>query len=383
MSRPTPSGVMRERIERAVDGEGSAALLQDWLQGYRMPPLGEEDEPYVWLIRGLLEIPESERRDEVTRRLAAWLAEILEQRPDVEKLGHLPDRLLYNALMFAGGLECPEILWEPLLGALERNKLENRKYHGIPLQGSLRTALVNNQLDSHLEDDWLAMAEGDDHGRLRGNVFDGFRALAQMPPEEAEQVLAWDSLENALTYQIENVFDGNKNKKLRYLIRDQMREVVDRRSEHRRQVSRFFLRVAHKRLWPEWTVTLLPSLYLEHEDGRSMYLWYRYREVLNGAFGRNLEASEWLCHEEVLRVRLQPEERQFAGQVLPKLEEHRLASLTVSDRAERGDVLHALFELELQAGDQEKRRRLSRARESILQETDVAASSASALGAGP
>lgn len=335
MTPPTPSEVMRERIERAVDGEGSAALLQDWLQGYRMPTLGEEDEPYVWLIRGLLEVPEGERRDEVTRRLAAWLAEILE-RPDVEKLGHLPDRLLYNALMLAGGLECPEILWEPLLGMLERNTLGDRTYHGIPLRSSLRTALVNNQLDSRLEDIWLAMAteKGGDE-RLPGNVYDGFGGIVRLPGSElVPGSRSWDLLREGLTHSVKRLGDMTER---RILFRNLTEQLVERHSEQGK-VNHWLLVMAHQESWPRWAVEGLPSLFYRLENRVDDWaVWKLYYEFLKAVHVDLPPPENALCEDRVYLLSA-PVWEPSEGHLLAALEQVRREHPWSSNRSLYGSL---------------------------------------------
>jgi len=69
---PGPVGEMKRKLVTwLADTEGEKARLLDWLQGYDLPPVGDELAPYEWLLLGL--IGEAvELRGELYAR-AAWI----------------------------------------------------------------------------------------------------------------------------------------------------------------------------------------------------------------------------------------------------------------------------------------------------------------------
>src|SRR2546425_483054 len=91
--------------------------LIDWLQGYDMPPVGHDEEPYVWLLRGL---PEADERHEAEKEFAKRVAVLLLDEPDVKRPGKRADQVLYNLFMLGAGLSCPDELAVPLYEIYER-----------------------------------------------------------------------------------------------------------------------------------------------------------------------------------------------------------------------------------------------------------------------
>ena len=62
--------------------------LIGWLQGSGLPPVGHDEEPYHWLLRGI-PIP-GEARDYLERRFAERLAIVLGEQPDVHPVEWIP-----------------------------------------------------------------------------------------------------------------------------------------------------------------------------------------------------------------------------------------------------------------------------------------------------
>src|SRR5258708_7415004 len=97
------------------------ATLIDWLQGRGLPPVGHDEEPYQWLLRG---IPAGgPARDFLERRFAERLAVLIGEQPDVQPL--VSDRnqdFLLNLYWTCAGLSRPRFLGEQLWQAYKRLK---------------------------------------------------------------------------------------------------------------------------------------------------------------------------------------------------------------------------------------------------------------------
>ena len=155
--------------------------LIDWLEGHKLQRVGYEDEPYVWILRGL---PLGDERCWAETRLAQRVATVLEDEPDVKKPGKRPEQVLFNLFMLCAGLNCPDELNKPLRQVLGRKALKG-EWLGVDLRYTLQGALTWNQLDRHLESVWDAMLSGKGHDFLPGDEYVGFDGILQMPESEA------------------------------------------------------------------------------------------------------------------------------------------------------------------------------------------------------
>jgi hypothetical protein len=159
---------------------GPEGQLLDWLRGYDLPVTGDE-EPYLWLARGL------EVRGDLTASGGAFcerIKAVLESRPDRGITGSWPERVLYNLYMLCACLHCPICLAEPLL-TIYRDRPADRPWRGLVPREALRTALVENQLDTTLHTDWKALLEGrSDY--LPGDPEAGFEGILKMHPSREQ-----------------------------------------------------------------------------------------------------------------------------------------------------------------------------------------------------
>lgn len=155
--------------------------LRDWLVD-RNFPMPDNEEPFIWLIRGL---PDGDCY-KARRVFAQRVAKLLFQKPDVSENGPDRPRLLYNLLSLCAAItEQREFLGRPLYEMYDRHKKKRTlegAYKDLPLAGLLRAALTLNQLDRKLRPEWMAMLKGMAHAWLPGNVFDGMQGLTWFPP---------------------------------------------------------------------------------------------------------------------------------------------------------------------------------------------------------
>ena len=122
--------------------EQSTELLIEWLQGYKLPPFGNDYEPYLWLLRSL----EVAKADKLKELFAEKLAKILLKKPDIIPIGKHNKKLLYNLLLCCSGLNYPKHLAFPLREMLQRKKL-NGRWQEIDLCHCLFLALAENHME--------------------------------------------------------------------------------------------------------------------------------------------------------------------------------------------------------------------------------------------
>lgn len=341
---------MRRLIEEALDHpDEGPERLQRWLQGLDLPPLGSEEEPYIWILRGLSEIEERAQAEQI---LASWTAEIIDRQPDVEPIGRFPDRLLYNLFFLAGGLARPGELWEPLLRVYERRALEG-SHLGFDHRRNLVRALSRNQSDARLEEDWRLLARGELVEFLEGATLDGLWAVVLMPhPERGPGYPALDAIGEALDHQVKEL-EGQPYRRRQFLeLCDRIMELhVDRKE----QLQLWFVQTAHRLGWPEWAVEGLPSLWFRDESlGRGsavgrVVVWEPYARYLRE---NTLGSVTLVCNGRVAQIDLAREITQEQSQLLGTFEESRRGNPYSSHRALLGDVRHAVASLSSEADDE-------------------------------
>ena len=149
----------------------SALLL--WAQGYNFPPVGHDEEPFSWLIRGLLA---SEHPQRVEAALVAAMRDVLGDWPTHSAGLDRPDQALFNLLQLAAAIAEPVSLF-PALQRFSEKHWPLGDWLGADLAGSLRAALTENQTDKTLREVWLKMIGGHPDPYLKGLPADGFRGL--------------------------------------------------------------------------------------------------------------------------------------------------------------------------------------------------------------
>lgn len=149
--------------------------LIGWLQGNGLPPVGHDEEPYHWLLRG---IPADTpiHRDYMQKQLAERLAILLSEEPDVHPLiASNSAEFLSNLYWTCAGLNRPAFLAEPLWQAYKR--LKHSKLSGA-VKDALQAAIVQNQPgDKALREIWEPMVEQGRHRWLRGSEIVGYEGI--------------------------------------------------------------------------------------------------------------------------------------------------------------------------------------------------------------
>lgn len=316
-----------------------AEELIRWLQYFDFPPVGHDEEPYKWLLRGLRP-QEGALRAEFAQRVAA----VLEARPDVKRPGKRPEQVLYNLLLLSAGLKQPRRLAEPLRAMLERGKLDGH-WQGVQLRSCLREALTENQTDGSLLPIWRAMLYKRGHKFLKGNKFDGYRGIINMPvTDDSLRAPDLEEIGKALREIADHLKgDDDIRPELRYLIKMAM----DRHPEHRGW-DLDLLRQADKHRWPPVAVECLPSLYIplkgEHAGLRRFILWNHIYSLVEHTDGCVVEKE--LCRGHGYLAQLPQMAVRIVSQVAPRLEEARLNNPFPTIESGKKVVINVMAEIE-------------------------------------
>jgi hypothetical protein len=346
----------------------SCDRLVDWLQGYKLPPVGHDDEPYVWILRS---IPAGELRNAVEIRIAACLAELLTKLAD-RKLRRV-DReaqVAYNAFMLAAGLGTPEILFEPLLSVLGSERIAGN-WLGVALGDALRLALTHNQIDAELKDDWFDLLHQREPQRLRGTPYDAFDGLLLMPTGEDLTEREWVGVVGEALAEFARQFEQSKVD-----ARERFRELVIRTGEARLNppsLERDLILAADQFDWPIWAVECLPNLYIaesvsEWGDERAL-MWSRMVFLLPDH--KQVQRVRTLCHGVVLEAILSATASRYAHLIATEVEPLRLQNPYFSDRAVLNTINEAVMNLERRAamsGEEEFSRGLQKKRIELSRE---------------
>src|SRR6266404_225706 len=335
---------MRNLVSTWVEPkEPDAAHLLNWLQGSELPPVGHQEEPFLWLLRG---IPVGSHRYEAERKMASAAARILAMEPDLNPVGKRPDQLLYNLLMLCAGLGATDELAEQLYSVLGRQTV-NGRWMGNDLRGTLRAALIENQIDNRLKPVWEAMLSGTRGESLPGNRYDGFEGILLMPlsPDRREQP-DLDAIGSALT-----------------VLAGVLKEEEDKRSDFRYLVSRVYeaypgrpslqeelVRQADKNNWPTWALEALPTLYFPaiHQKSNKnefFYVWRPVVDVVEGVYSFSEEGG--LCQNQVVLVRMPQETLDFVEQIAPVFDWNRINNPYHTVRSGIAVTTDTMAELEL------------------------------------
>lgn len=246
----TPTGWMREALLPWLGKKDwTTAELLGFLQGYGLPPVGHDEEPYVWLLRGL---PSGANRQNAETELAHRVAALLREQPDVNRPGRRPEQALCNLLLLCVGLNAAEILAKPLAELYDRQMKKNTlagSWIGLSLSARLRDALIENQIDNRFKQLWLEMSKGNSSERLPGHPPHGFSGILWMPKLEGQRgipdIEAIGEALKSLTVYLESAADRSKRFE-RFL-----RRVKDAYPDVSWDLE--FLLMCYGNQWPKWT----------------------------------------------------------------------------------------------------------------------------------
>ncbi|MDQ3802388.1 MAG: hypothetical protein M3416_00810 [Acidobacteriota bacterium] len=352
--------------------------LSRWLQGYDLPAIGSDDEPYVWLLYGLPPGGDYHLRE---TQLAERTARLINERPDVLRPGDMPERLLYNLLSLCSGLSAPDQLAEPLYAMYERRALEGQ-WLGVELYDALLSALVPNQVDDRLAGVWRRMLDGEEPEPLRGNMYDGFEGILWMPKSRltrGEPDLG--SLGHAL-WVMSRHLDGTPHCRLEFTsLLDKVQEIYFGHPTWKTDL----LNLAHKYNWVRWAVECLPDLSFvveevepaldRHAGGEKitrLIVWWPFTKVLEAgaaAADFRFKTEKSFCDKQVFQVILPQREMQFIVGLASFVEPYRIYNPFPSPASVVGNIADAMSAYEDKLGrDDQRSQILERVHRDILEE---------------
>ena len=260
---PEPTQWMQEMMIPWLCSENlELGRLVDWLSGRGLPPVGHEEEPYHWILRGIA-VPGDRARDFLERSLAERLAVVLGEQPDIAALTEgNPNEFLRNLYWTCSGLQRHSVLGEPLWGAYKR--LRHTKLPGA-VRDSLQAAMVHNQVDpiKPLREIWEPMVKNGRHHLLRGSEKIGYRGIVERYAQFGKQKPHLEQVVWALG-EISRRWDEDRKAEFEEFIReipdwDTSAEVAKRISEaaHDSRPSQG---------WSDWALLLAPLKKLQLSD---------------------------------------------------------------------------------------------------------------------
>ena len=228
--------------------------LYDWLRGGGLPPVGYDDEPYQWLLRGIA--IHGPARDHLEKRFAERLSILLGEEPDVVMRDGGED-FLRNLYWTCAGLRRPSYLAEHLWQAYRR--LKRTKLRG-DVKDALQAALIQNQFGASKPlEIWEKMVTTGHHSWLRGGEIAGYEGILARHATITKDI---DKVLWALG-RISHRWDPSKKADFRRL----MLRVPDL---DQTEGAKLLIKSASdsKAGWSEWAVELLPQLsYPKIHDG--------------------------------------------------------------------------------------------------------------------
>jgi hypothetical protein len=340
--------------------------LVDLLEGAGLPPVGHDEEPYLWLLRVL---PEDEpERSAAAAKLAATAAVLLEGHPDIKPTTRQPESLLYNLLLLCAGLHRPQELAEPLFDMWKRKALAGR-WQGLDLRAALSAALASNQIDERLWPEWRDLLRGKPGRFLPGHPYDGFDGALWMPSGSDQlDKPNLPALGKALKLMASHL---ETDRQRRQMFQKLIERVLDAYPVHSSwEVD--VIRLADRESFPVWAVECLPSLFVELENsdaGRRVALAWHYLVACLGKPGTAWVRRGSLCEGHVLEVEIEEALFQWLELIAPEFEARRLALHFPSQRALSGaalDGMAAVEASEASLGRVAEAKRLRSAREKLL-----------------
>jgi transcriptional regulator with XRE-family HTH domain len=169
-------------LEKRADDQ----LLLEWLQGKGLPPVGDQDPPYVWVIRAIeVEGPESRH----LALLKGWLAKLVPEAISSARVLESPDEFLVGLFSLAAVFRVPELFDEPL-ARIQQQIAADPNCLSETSKAALLSAIIRNQADGTLKSLWLDTIRTGEHPLLPANELDGFEGLKWLPPGPNVRALA-------------------------------------------------------------------------------------------------------------------------------------------------------------------------------------------------
>jgi hypothetical protein len=343
--------------------------LVDWLQGYTLPPVGQDEEPFVWILRG---VTLNDDRYKAESELAFRLARFIETEPGSIQLGKRPNQVLYNLFMLCAGLSYPKVLGESLYAIYEKRSLEG-EWLGVDLRDALLMALVSNQIDNRLQSIWEYMLSGGTDDFLPGDEFDGFNGILLMPSAETGLGEPAMSEIGSALHSISKHLEPEQER--RPIFSSHIKTAVEA-YPGRPTWSADLIMQANEKQWPAWAVECIPNLYIPLEqvtgEKNRTLIWHYILACVPCSY--KYEILDHLCKGHVLDTRLSDQTALFVEYIAPYFERVRIGNQFPSERSMIGIVAGAMSDLEMWAraqSDSDIADHLSEVRRQILEHSGV------------
>jgi len=292
--------------------------LIDWFQGYNLPAVGHDEEPYLWLLRG---VPEADERHAAEKKFTGRAAMLLKEKPDVKRPGKRPDQALYNLFMLCAGLSCPDELADPLFRVFERRQLKG-KWRGIDIRSALKSALISNQKDSRVFASWEKLLLNGKNEFFTVDEFEFLDAARLMPESEDKRgEPALNAIGKAFKMMASKL-EPDHERRIRY------RSIVNKVIETypgRPTWNLDLLRQADGNVWPIWSIECLPSLYVPILDNGSSdrtLTWHYLVSCIPWPLNYRVVGS--MCQEQVFELEMADTTAEFVESIAPVFERNRL-----------------------------------------------------------
>ena len=180
-----PVNWVRSKLIEYLDlDERDPERLAAWLSGRHLPPIGDEEEPWVWLARA---VPKAD-----TKRRMALIDALDTLLARVEKTAPREDRYLVNLFRLTAEVG-EETFSQALHGRLHSIYEWVHTGHSHLRRAelsALRDSLIRHQTNVFYCDEWFRMIENDRHEILPGTAVEGFRGLCYIPTRPNLEIIA-------------------------------------------------------------------------------------------------------------------------------------------------------------------------------------------------
>jgi hypothetical protein len=333
--------------------------LERWCSGYDLGAIGQEEEPYQWILGAL---PEGPSREERERGLSKRVADLLLKIPN-PSVARRSQKVLYNLLKLSAGLSCGEELL-PSLENLLKSRTVTGDWDGANLRAQLFTAVAANQVDERFDLLWKTILN---RGENNVSPYIGFEGALLMPPSASKRGEPnLDAIGNGLLCMAKQLDPQHQRRVTFRRLIDEVLEIYPGRQSW--PIELLFL--ADRNLWPEWAVECLPSLLIwDCQEPGTAFVWHYLLAFLPTQYGRSVKQR--LCEGAVLQVSLDERASEFLQRIGAIVEANRLDETDPSLRATQAGVVEAIIQGEKNARTVEEATFLQRAREQLMLDNNM------------
>lgn len=293
--------------------EANLDELTDWLKGYMPVPVGDSDEPYVWLLEAVRATFSAD--DESA--FASRVAEVVDKWVTESREDELFQDTLQALLRLCAGLNCPDEL-APCLDKFFRERIAPDPAVWTPsVRAALRAALIENQVDGEYESLWNDMLDSKE-AVLPGNPFDGYEGILMMPGSQGRGLPDCDRIGRALS-KVALYLNDDDDREIEFQAR---LELCEQAYPLWTTLDQELVEQAHQHRWPRWAVLALRRLSFmasRSDQWVSAYLWWELYDLCHPEeFG--FRSIQYLCDGEVVKLEMPLKTYEFIRDNMAKSE---------------------------------------------------------------